>query len=100
MALRSDCIAAVSQKIGRMLTTKESEMVEQAIVQSRTRLARSDIEGYRQMSEAQKVEAASKAAHEEILYQANKRKQVESLHVINSTKNLSEQAAQLKKMTE
>lgn len=96
MALRSDCIAAVSQKIGRMLSTKESEMVEQAIIYSRTRLARADIEGYRQMSEAQKVEAASKAAYEEILHQANKKKQVETLHVIKSTKNLAEQAAQLK----
>lgn len=95
MALRQDCIAAVSQKIGRPLSKAEQDIVEQSIVISRTKLARADIEGYRQMSEAQKVEAASKAAHEQILHNANKKKQVETLHVIKSAKNLAEQNTQL-----
>lgn len=96
MALKAECIAAVSQSIGRVLTKSERDMVEQSIIQSRTKLARQDIDGYRQMTEAQKIEAAAKDAMESIAHNAFKKKQVETLHIIKTAKNMAEQSAKLK----
>ena len=96
MALKTECIAAVSQSLGRVITKSEQDMVEQAIIQSRTKLARQDIEGYRQMSEAQKVQAASQDAMTSILHAASKKKQIETLHIIHSARNLAEQKVALK----
>jgi len=96
MALKAECVAAVSQSIGRLLSKAEQDMVEQSIIQSRTKLARQDIDGYRQMTEAQKIEAASKDAMETITHNAFKKKQVETLHIVKTAKNMAEQSAKLK----
>lgn len=96
MALKAECVAAVSQQIGRVLTKAEQDTVEQAIIQSRTKLARQDIDGYRQMTEAQKIEAAAKDAIASIEHNAYKKKQVETLHIIKTAQNLAEQSAKLK----
>ena len=96
MALKAECIAAVSQSIGRILSKSEQDIVEQAIINSRTKLARQDIDGYRQMTEAQKIEAASREALADIEHTAYKKKQVETLHIVKTAKNMAEQSAQLK----
>lgn len=73
--MRNDCIAAVSQALGRPLKAAEAQKIEQRIREHKVLLANQDRQAYLGMSEAQRLQAAAKGAAEQLKADAVKKQQ-------------------------
>ncbi|BBL58515.1 hypothetical protein [Methylomonas koyamae] len=73
--MRNDCINAVAQALGRPLKAIEAQKIEQRIREQKVLLANKDRAAYLGMSEAQRLQAAAKAAAEQIKADALKKQQ-------------------------
>lgn len=73
--MRNDCIAAVSQVLGRSLKAAEAQKIEQRIRENKILLANKDRQAYLGMSEAQRLQAAAKGAAEQLKADTLKKQQ-------------------------
>ncbi|HEY0878996.1 MAG TPA: hypothetical protein VGE10_11155 [Zeimonas sp.] len=73
--MRNECIDAVQQAIGRGLTRAEVKGIEGRIRDTMRRMAREDAQGWRSMSEADRLTEAAKRAAEELVGEAEKKQQ-------------------------
>jgi len=64
--MRQDCINAVEQALGRALKSGEAQRIEQRIREQKIQLATKDRAKYLQMTEAQRLHEAAKAAAEQL----------------------------------
>lgn len=73
--MRNDCIAAVSQVLGRPLKAAEAQKIEQRIREQKVLLANKDRQAYLGLSETQRLQAAAKGAAEQLKAEAAKKQQ-------------------------
>lgn len=69
--MRSECIEEVQKAIGRRITKAEARNIEERVDGAMTRLARSDIEAYRAMPEAERYRKAADMAAQDLIGEAN-----------------------------
>lgn len=69
--MRSECIEEVQKAIGRRITKAEARNIEDRVDGALTRLARSDIEAYKQMPEAERYRKAADMAAQDLIGEAN-----------------------------
>ncbi|MCY1197252.1 hypothetical protein D9M72_86140 [compost metagenome] len=68
--MRAECIEAVSQALGRMLTQAESRDIENRILGAMRNQAKEDLAAWRAMSSGDRLAAAAKRAAEEVAAEA------------------------------
>lgn len=79
--MRSECIQAVSQAIGRNITQAEANQIEQRITDSMRRVAR-DNPSWQSMSQAERLNAAAELAGSDLIGEAAKAKQRVALTIL------------------
>ncbi|MHB0973137.1 MAG: hypothetical protein ACYC0P_02700 [Thiobacillus sp.] len=80
--MRSECIQAVAQAIGRSVTQQEAQNIEGRIVDSMKQLARKDPAAWQQMSREARLNAAADEAGKALLHEAGKAKQRTALTIL------------------
>lgn len=80
--MRQECIDAVSLAAGRSITQQEAKDIEDRIRNAMTRIARSNIEDWRAMTTAQRMQSAAELAGQELVLEASKRKQRVALTIV------------------
>ncbi|MDR3221123.1 MAG: hypothetical protein LBU46_03810, partial [Candidatus Accumulibacter sp.] len=80
--MRTECIQAVAQAIGREITQQEAQNIEAKIVDGMKQLARRDPAAWRQLGRESRLRAASAEAGQTLLAEAAKRKQRAALTVL------------------
>lgn len=80
--MRAECIQAIAQAMGRSITQKEAEKIEQRISDAMRRSARQDPEGWRSMSREERLNAGAELAAADLLGEAAKAKQRVALTVL------------------
>ncbi|MAR93331.1 MAG: hypothetical protein CML06_21015 [Pseudomonadales bacterium] len=73
--MKSECIEAVSLAVGRSLTNEEIKGIETRINRNMRQLATADREAWQQLSQAERLTNAAQSAAEEIIQEAEKRRQ-------------------------
>lgn len=80
--MRAQCIQAVTQAIGRALTSQEVRDIEQRIAGAMRRLARQDPQGWMAKSKADRLTEAGQAAAAELVGEKQLKQQREALTVL------------------
>lgn len=73
--MKPQCIQAVSQAIGRSITVAESRNIEQRIGDAMVELERQDAQRWQSLSQAQRLTEAAQRAAQELVAEANLKKQ-------------------------
>ncbi len=79
--MRSECIQAVSQAIGRSITQTEAQGIEQRITDNMKFLARADPIAWRNKSPAERLGAAAEEASKQVIVEAAKKRQRVGLQI-------------------
>lgn len=90
--MRPECIAAVAQALGRSITQKEAQDIEARINRAMRERARQDLAAWRQLSRAERMQAAAQDASQELLNEAAKVKQRLALSVLAHDRTMSRYA--------
>lgn len=80
--MRSECIEAVSQALGRTITQREAQDIEARILSNMREIARKDPATWRGLSQAQRLDEAAKQAGQELIHEAAKAKQRVALTIL------------------
>jgi hypothetical protein len=80
--MRSECIQAVAQAIGRSITQQEAQDIEAKIIDSMKQLARKDPSAWQQLSRDERLRAAAAEAGQTMLADAAKKKQRVALTIL------------------
>ncbi|AZY52834.1 hypothetical protein [Bordetella avium] len=80
--MRNECIEAVAQAIGRSITQKEAQDIENRIVRAMRERARQDPAAWRQLDEAARLRAAADDAAQGLMHEAAKAKQRVALTIL------------------
>ena len=80
--MRSECIQAVAQAIGRSITQQEAQAIEAKITDSMKQLARKDPSAWQQLSRDERLRAAAAEAGQTMLADAAKKKQRVALTIL------------------
>lgn len=80
--MRSECIQAVAQAIGRSITQQEAQAIEAKIIDSMKQLARKDPSTWQQLSRDERLRAAAAEAGQTMLADAAKKKQRVALTIL------------------
>lgn len=80
--MRSECIQAVAQAIGRSVTQQEAQNIEARITGSMKQLARKDPAAWQQMSREARLNAAADDAGKALQHEAGKAKQRVALTIL------------------
>lgn len=80
--MRSECIQAVAQAIGRSVTQQEAQNIEARITDSMKQLAREDPAAWQQMSREARLNAAADDAGKALQHEAGKAKQRVALTIL------------------
>ena len=80
--MRTECIQAVGQAIGRSITQKEAQDIEARIASAMKSLARSDPAAWRQLGRDDRLHAAAQEAGAGLLAEAAKKKQRIALTIL------------------
>ena len=80
--MRSECIQAVAQAIGRSITQQEAQDIEAKIIDSMKQLARKDPSAWQQLSRDERLRAAAADAGQTMLADAAKKKQRVALTIL------------------
>lgn len=80
--MRSECIQAVAQAIGRSITQQEAQAIEAKIIDSMKQLARKDPSAWQQLSRDERFRAAAAEAGQTMLADAAKKKQRVALTIL------------------
>lgn len=80
--MRSECIQAVAQAIGRSITQKEAEDIERRILDSMKQLAQADPQGWRAHNQDERLTLGAAEAGKQLLAEAAKKKQRIALTII------------------
>lgn len=80
--MRAECVDAVQAAIGRTITLAESRNIEQRIRDSMQLIAREDIEAWQAMPERDRLYKAAERAAQELVAEAQKKKQRLALTVL------------------
>lgn len=73
--MKPQCIQAVSQAIGRSVTVAESRNIEQRVRDAMVALAREDVKRWQGLSQAQRLTEGAQRAAQELVAEANLKKQ-------------------------
>lgn len=90
--MRPECIAAVAQALGRSITQKEAQDIEARIARAMRERARQEPAAWRQLSRAERMQAAAQDASQELLSEAAKAKQRVALAVLAHDRTMSRYA--------
>lgn len=80
--MRSECIQAVAQAIGRSITQQEAQNIEARITDSMKQLARKDPAAWQQLSRDERLRAGAAEAGQALLADAAKKKQRVALTIL------------------
>lgn len=80
--MRQECILAVAQAIGRSITQKEAQDIEQRITQAMRDVARKDPASWQSMSRDDRLNAAAQLAGQQLIGEAAKAKQRVALTIL------------------
>ncbi len=86
--MRAECIEEVQRALGRSITAQEAKGIEERVNRAIKRLAVRDPEGFRRLSRAERMEQASKLASEDLVREAQKRKQRVELQAQTHARNV------------
>lgn len=91
--MRSECIQAVAQAIGRSVTQQEAQNIESRIMDSMKQLARKDPAAWQQMSREARLNAAADDAGKALQHDAGKAKQRAALTILAHDRVLNRYSA-------
>jgi hypothetical protein len=80
--MRSECIEAVAQAIGRSITQREAQDIETRILRGMSERARQDPAAWRALTEAQRLRAGAEGAAAQLTHEAAKTKQRVALTIL------------------
>jgi hypothetical protein len=91
--MRPECIAAVSQALGREITQREGQRVEERLLDAMRQLARRDPAAWRQLDRGGRLTLGARAAAESLTAEAAKQKQRAALTLLARDRTMNRYAA-------
>jgi len=86
--MRAECIEEVQKALGRRITVQESQAIEDRVNRALKRLATRDPESFRRLGRSERMEQAAKLASDDLLREAQKRKQRVELQAQTHARNV------------